>query len=1215
MRLITRLTRFLLLAGLVPIATVSAATVSAPATDASSCAEHRISAGAVRTTSDVQAFVRCAAEYLAEHGTAEARRAFHEDERWKHGPIYLFVDQVAPSADEALVYVYPRDPSREGDVWGTYIDAFGTDYYSESFRMLGLVDSGWMYYWSGNPSTGTEQPKSSYLVEVDWDGQRAAVGAGIYAPDLPSTCSSEEVNAADLAAAPSEAKLQAFVRCAAMLLEEQGYFAREELETSSRWRHGSSYVFVMDLEGNQVLTGHGLRVNGKSLHEFGGKSDPMDQFGGRDMVAVGDAFGEALIYYRNRDPRTGGIQPKVGMLKRVVSHGVPLILGAGYELGSQTKVSEPACDENRVTARGIRTRRDIQAFVRCAAEYIELQGEEEAYRAFHNDERWRHDDDVYYVFVNLLGPTPERFISGTAVFPPQPFREGASRELVDNFGTDYYYELHRVLRDADEGWLHYAFTNFKAGRSEPKSSYVVEVDWNGHRAAVGAGIYLHDLPGTCPDREGEVNAAALEADPSEKRLREFVRCAAFEVESQGYFAGATLASDPRWKSDSIYVFGVDMHGNTLFSGAPGGSRSGMRASELSPAADQMFGGQDRVSVGDAFGEALLHYTARNPSTNMPERKVTVVKRVMVQGLPILVGGGYYPDYRMATMPPSGGSGGGTGAPGGGVQAAGRGDTATLMQWQAPTTLNPYLSRGTKDTVAASLVIEPLAEYDPDGALVPVLAARIPSVANGGIPEDRASVTWSLREDVVWSDGTPLTANDVVATWRLCTAGGIGCAGASRFDRVVSVEAVDERTVTVMFDSPVAFPFLPFVSVGSPVLQASQFADCLDEGAACTDANRIPVGTGPYVAADFRGGESVRYEFNPQYRGAGAGQPYFREVLLQGGGDAIQAARSVLELDEADYAWNLQIDPDTLAAIAAGGNGVVVSEFASNVERLVLNQTNPDASLGELRSEYADGANPHPFLTDPVVGRALSLAIDRSALVRIGYGDLAGRPTCNIWPVPGQASSSNNECLVQNIELANSILDDAGITDSDGDGVREREGVPLRVLFQTSTNAVRQATQEHIKAWWAEIGVETELKQVAPSVFFGNATTSPDTVGRFYADVQMYTTGSSGVDAEGYFVSWTTDQIARAANSFQGSNAERFSSDEFDRLHRELRNTFDPDMRQQIIISLNDLLVQSYATIPLIHRGSVAAHGNDIEGFRANDWGSDLWNIEAWTRRE
>ena len=196
---------------------------------------------------------------------------------------------------------------------------------------------------------------------------------------------------------------------------------------------------------------------------------------------------------------------------------------------------------------------------------------------------------------------------------------------------------------------------------------------------------------------------------------------------------------------------------------------------------------------------------------------------------------------------------------------------------------------------------------------------------------------------------------------------------------------------------------------------------------------------------------------------------------------------------------------------------------------MINQTNPDAGLGDLRSEYANGTNPHPFLTDPVVGRALSLAIDRDTLVRTGYGTHAGRPTCNVWPAPpAQASTNNDECLVQNMVLAKGILDDAGIVDTDGDGVREREGVPLKILFQTSTNSVRQTTQELIKGWWTELGVETELKIINPAVFFGGDPDSPDILGRFYADVQMY--ANSGVDPESYFGSWITGQIAGAANS-------------------------------------------------------------------------------------
>ena len=116
--------------------------------------------------------------------------------------------------------------------------------------------------------------------------------------------------------------------------------------------------------------------------------------------------------------------------------------------------------------------------------------------------------------------------------------------------------------------------------------------------------------------------------------------------------------------------------------------------------------------------------------------------------------------------------------------------------------------------------------------------------------------------------------------------------------------------------------------------------------------------------------------NPFYWGD---TPYFDRVVIKGGGDAITAARSVLEADEADYAWNLQVDPDTLADMKAGGQGSVVSAFSGLVERIVINHTNPDPALGDNRSEYLDGTNPHPFLTFTPITQAMSMAIDRSTI--------------------------------------------------------------------------------------------------------------------------------------------------------------------------------------------------------------------------------------------
>ena len=116
-----------------------------------------------------------------------------------------------------------------------------------------------------------------------------------------------------------------------------------------------------------------------------------------------------------------------------------------------------------------------------------------------------------------------------------------------------------------------------------------------------------------------------------------------KLESAGYFAVRSLSSDPRWRNGSIYLFGLDTHGNPLFSGDPYSQGYGVLAPELNDYPDEPFGGRDVVSVGDAFGESFLYYSARDPSTGMTQRKVAFVKRVVAYGLAILVGSGYYLD--------------------------------------------------------------------------------------------------------------------------------------------------------------------------------------------------------------------------------------------------------------------------------------------------------------------------------------------------------------------------------------------------------------------------------------------------------------------------------------------------------------------------------------------------------------------------------------------
>ena len=134
----------------------------------------------------------------------------------------------------------------------------------------------------------------------------------------------------------------------------------------------------------------------------------------------------------------------------------------------------------------------------------------------------------------------------------------------------------------------------------------------------------------------------LDADPSEARLQEFVRCAAMELDSRGYFASVSLANDPRWRSGSIYLFGLDTYGYTLFTGSPANPVIG---SELSLVYIGGFGGRNVLGVADAFGETFLYYSNRNPATGQWQRKVTIVKRITSFGVPVLIGRGSGADRR------------------------------------------------------------------------------------------------------------------------------------------------------------------------------------------------------------------------------------------------------------------------------------------------------------------------------------------------------------------------------------------------------------------------------------------------------------------------------------------------------------------------------------------------------------------------------------------
>lgn len=541
-------------------------------------------------------------------------------------------------------------------------------------------------------------------------------------------------------------------------------------------------------------------------------------------------------------------------------------------------------------------------------------------------------------------------------------------------------------------------------------------------------------------------------------------------------------------------------------------------------------------------------------------------------------------------------------------ADGSDGTVNILTWQAPSIMNTYLAGGEKDATAASLVLEPLASYSPDRKLFPRLAVDIPTVENGGVSKDLKSITWKLKPGLKWSDGTPVTAKDVVFTANYCMDPKAGCAELGLFRGVDKVEAINDLTVKVTFKEPTPLPYRPFVS--SPIIQAKQFADCLGAKApTCTEANFNPIGTGPFEVTSFKPNDSIQLKANPNYRDPD--KPHFAEVNYKGGGDALATARAVLQTGEYDFGYNPVVAPDVLKKMEAAGKGTIVVGFGGAVETLVINLTDPSSNLP--LDERSTAKHPNPILSDIRVRKALAMAIDRTTLAKIGYGFM-GQPTCNLQHTSPSFAADNTSCLKQDIPGAKKLLDEAGWKIG-GDGVREKDGRKLKLIFQTSTNAVRQQFQEIIKQWWREIGVDVELRNINPSVFFASGPDNPDTYQKFYADVEIFSFLTDTVPGE-FMDSFVCDRAPRPATQWQGLNIPRYCDERYDALAAVLNRTADFDKREEIIQKLDSMVTtDSSLLVPLVWRAAPMAISNTLGGFVYNSAASAFWNIQDWYRKK
>jgi peptide/nickel transport system substrate-binding protein len=537
-----------------------------------------------------------------------------------------------------------------------------------------------------------------------------------------------------------------------------------------------------------------------------------------------------------------------------------------------------------------------------------------------------------------------------------------------------------------------------------------------------------------------------------------------------------------------------------------------------------------------------------------------------------------------------------------TKRGGGGQLKTLW-WQGATLLNPHFATGTKDQDGSRIFYEPLASWDPDGNLSPNLAAEVPTLQNGGVAKDGRSVTWKLKKGVVWHDGKPFTADDCVFTAEWVADPATASRNINTY-KDLKVEKIDSHTIKITFKKPTPFWADAFVGVGGMVLPKHAFEGYKGDKSREAPANLKPLGTGPYKYVDFKPGDMVRGELFSGYHMPN--RPFFDSIEMKGGGDAVSAARAVIQTGEFDYAWNMQVEDEILKRLEQGGKGKADIVAGGNIEHIQINFTDPYKDVDGERSSLKA---PHPFLTDPAVRQALNLLVDRASVQEQIYGR-TGIATANFLNQPARYASKATKYEF-NVEKANQILEAAGWKKG-SDGIRAKDGKKLKMLYQTSINQPRQKTQAIVKQASKNAGIDMELKSVTASVFFSSDVANPDTYAHFYTDIQMFTTTMTQPDPELFMLQFTSWEAASKENKYQGRNITRWRSEDYDKLFRAAESELDPVKRAALFIKMNELVIQNVVVIPVVFRPRVAAVANTLR-MEQSGWDSDFWALHNWYR--
>ncbi len=530
----------------------------------------------------------------------------------------------------------------------------------------------------------------------------------------------------------------------------------------------------------------------------------------------------------------------------------------------------------------------------------------------------------------------------------------------------------------------------------------------------------------------------------------------------------------------------------------------------------------------------------------------------------------------------------------------RGGSVTMALYQEPELLNRLIATQTAASEVAIFTIEGLLAVAPDGSYIPQLASEVPDRKNGGVSPDGKTITYRLRSGVQWSDGRPLTCDDVKFTWQAIVTPKSGVNTTSGYDEIQAVDCPNPQTVIVRYKQFYA----PFLSRFGAVLPRHATGDPVNMTKWAY--NRKPVGTGPFMVSEWVSGDHITLVRNPNYRVKD--QPYLDRIIVRIV-PSREVGKQLIKTGDVDIVWDL-IESDVPEL--KGASGVKISSAPGpGAERLVLNFADPtlDGPPADVVKQH-----PHPILGDPRVREAIELGINKRevtskllyGLATVGTNELhIGWARC-VTPVS-----------TYNPPRARALLQEAGWAPGP-DGIRvaknaryAKDGTRLRLKLQTTTgNKLREQAEQLIIEYMRGIGLEFYIENVPSPVLFGSwGSGAFRKHGHF--DVLMYTTNPD-VDpqsqVEGYFASWS---MPTAQTNGAGFNYARYASPRADDGIKKAASSPDLDARRAAYCDAMRQIVADRPHIYLYDRSTMHAYRDRLQGWVQDVWENIGWNAPTW----